>query len=113
MRWTPFNARVAEPLAALALFRLPKRDDGLVIKNWRAWQVDKLEGSSDRRPFRTAINLMQCQRAKHDYRGRWPLTGPGLRLLRQESNCHSLARRARRQIRAGIAVSIKTAQLNR
>ena len=93
MRWTPFNARVAEPLAALALFRLPKRDDCLVIKSWRAWQVDKLEGSSDRRPFRTAINLMQCQRAKHDYRSRWPLTGldydSGLPVggnLRQESN---------------------------
>ena len=78
------------------------------------WQVDKLEGSSDRRPFLTAINLMQCQRAKHDYRSRWPLTGldydSGLPVggnLRQQSNCFSLSSPSRRQIRAGIVSASK------
>ena len=54
IRCAPFNEGVGERSAVLVLFSSTAREMGLVIKSWRDWLVDKLDGPSDLRPFRTA-----------------------------------------------------------
>jgi hypothetical protein len=54
IRSAPFNEGVGERSAVLVLFSSTEREMGLVIRELLDWLVDKLDGPSDLRPFRTA-----------------------------------------------------------